>query len=185
MPTNITPALVTADELYDLPADGFRYELVQGVLSMMSPAGGRHGRLANRIAWILNNHVERHQLGVVFAAETGFLIRTDPDTVLAPDVAFVRQSRFETIEDESRYLTLAPDLAIEVLSPGDRYVRVEAKILAWLDAGCRMVLVVDPEAETIQACRSRHQLQIFAQDEMIDCNEAVPNWQLKVSEVFK
>jgi len=185
MPTNITPQLVTANELFALPSDGFRYELVDGVLHMMSPAGGRHGRLANRIAWILSNHVERHQLGVVFAAETGFLIRTDPDTVLAPDVAFVRQSRFETIQDESRYLPLAPDLAIEVLSPGDRSIRVEAKILAWLDAGCRMVLVVDPEAETIQACRSRHQRQIYAQGETIDCNQAVPNWHLEVSQVFK
>ena len=152
---------------------------------MMSPAGGRHGRLVHRIQVILDKHVETHDLGVVFAAETGFRIDTDPDTVLAPDVAFVSQSRYETVENEAGYIPFAPDLAIEVLSPNDRYTRVEAKVFAWLDSGCRLVLIVDPEASTVQADRSRHSIQIFENHETIDCSDAVPGWQLDVAKVFQ
>jgi Uma2 family endonuclease len=175
----------TAAELYEAAGnDNRRYELFRGDLRMMSPAGGRHGRIANRLAWLLSNHVLANRLGVVLAAETGFLIETNPDTVLAPDVAFVRSERYQSIENEVGFVPLAPDLVIEVLSPSDRYSRVESKVLAWLDAGCRLVLVVDPESETIQAMLSRQQVQIYRAAESIDCSVAVPGWQLALADVF-
>lgn len=152
---------------------------------MMSPAGGRHGRLVNRIAWLLNKHVESQQLGVVFAAETGFRIASDPDTVLAPDVSFINQKRYAAIEDEIGYLPFAPDLVVEVLSPSDRFSRVEAKALAWLDAGCTLVLIVDPEEETLHSYRSRSQIQIFEKGEVVDCTAAVAGWTLSIAEVFQ
>lgn len=80
--------VITAEQLATMPSDGKRYELVKGVLSTMSPAGGRHGRIAGRVFKLLANHVDDHQLGCTFAAETGFLIARDPDTVRAPDAAF-------------------------------------------------------------------------------------------------
>ena len=175
----------TAAELYDAAGnDNRRYELFRGDLRMMSPAGGRHGRIANHLAWLLSNHVLPNRLGIVLAAETGFLIETNPDTVLAPDVAFVRWERYQSIENEAGFVPLAPDLVIEVLSPSDRYSRVESKVLAWLDAGCRLVLVVDPESETIQAMLSRQQVQIYRAAESIDCSAAVPGWQLALADVF-
>ncbi|MEZ6135022.1 MAG: Uma2 family endonuclease [Pirellulaceae bacterium] len=185
MPTLKIPLIVTANELFEFPSDGFRYELIRGNLHMMSPAGGRHGRLAHRIAVLLDKHVEEFKLGVVFAAETGFRIAVDPDTVLAPDVAFLKQSRYDSLANETGYLPLAPDLAIEVRSPNDREARIEAKTFAWLDAGCPLVLIVDPEAETIQACRSREQIQVFESHESVDCSDAVSQWVLSVSEVFR
>ena len=185
MPTNVEPQITTADELFALASDGCQYELVNGSLRMMSPAGGRHGRLTSRLGWLLSNHVHAAQCGIVLAAETGFRLSVDPDTVLAPDVAFVERSRYEAVENEIAYLPFAPDLAIEVLSPNDRFSRVESKAFTWLDAGCRLVLLVDPETESVHAYRSRKQIQVFERSEIIDCSDAVPGWTLIVEQVFR
>ena len=99
---------MTADELASLPDDGNRRELVDGVLHMMSPAGGRHGRIAGRLFLRIGNHVEQGKLGEVFAAETGYLLSQDPDTVRAPDVSFVSSERLGEFADYAGYLPLAP-----------------------------------------------------------------------------
>ena len=151
----------------------------------MSPAGGRHGRVASQIAYLLKRHVDERRLGVVYAAETGFLIETDPDTVLAPDAAFVGAQRHRTIEDETGYVPLAPDLAVEVISPNDRFSRVETKALAWLDAGTKLVLLVDPAEQTVHAYRSRKRIDIYQSHETVDCSDAVPEWQFPVNDLFK
>lgn len=177
--------VTTANELYTFPADGYRYELIEGTLSMMSPAGGRHGRIAVQLAHLLKTHVDRNGLGVVFAAETGFLIQTDPDTVLAPDVAFVSRIKFEAVQDEAQYLPLAPELVAEVLSPSDRFAKVESKALAWLTAGTKLVLVVDPENETVHAYWSKKRIEVYDRTETIDCNDAVTNWMLIVEDIFR
>ena len=152
---------------------------------MMSPAGGRHGRIAVQVAYLLKTHTDATSQGVVFAAETGFLIHTDPDTVLAPDVAFVSRARFETIEDEAQYVPFAPELAVEVLSPNDRFARVESKAFAWLDAGTKLVLIVDPENESIHAYRSRKRIEVFDRTETINCHDSVAEWTLVVDQVFR
>jgi Uma2 family endonuclease len=185
MPTDCSLRITTAEELFELPSDGLRYELIKGRLLMMSPAGGRHGRLAIRIALLLGNHVDAHRLGVVLAAETGFRLSVDPDTVLAADVAYVERRRYAGVANESHYLPLAPDLAVEVLSPSDRFARVEAKVLTWLDAGCRLVLVVDPESAAVHAYWSQQRIKIYQQHESIDCSEVVPQWILHVGEIFR
>ncbi len=185
MPTSVTTSIVTAQELFSFPADGFRYELINGTLQMMSPAGGRHGRIAIQIAWLLKNHVHENQAGIVFAAETGFRISSDPDTVLAPDVAYVERSRYERLDETTSYLPIAPDLVVEVLSPSDRLAAIESKAFAWLDASSRLVLLIDPEHETIHAYRSRTQIEIFQAHETIDCSDAVTDWTLHVADVFK
>src|SRR5436309_542072 len=109
--------LVTADDLLRMPDDGFRYELVQGEVRRMSPAGFHHGRLIMNIATPLDQHVRSQKLGTVCAAETGFLLTTDPDTVRAADVAFVRQERIDHVSEPEGYWPGAPDLAVEVVSP--------------------------------------------------------------------
>ena len=184
MPISVSPRIVTAKELFELPSNGFRYELINGSLHMMSPAGGRHGRLASRIALQLGNHIEVNGLGVVLAAKTGFRISVDPDTVIAADVAYVERSRYVAVENETGYLPLAPDLAVAVISPSDRFSQVESKALTWLAAGCRLVLIVDPETETVHAYRSREQIQIFETHETIDCSDAVPDWKLNIAKIF-
>ena len=123
-------ALIDAGALLGMRDDGLRYELVEGVLRMMSPAGGRHGRVAFSLALILGTQVRGQQLGLVYVAETGFLLSHDPDTVRAPDVAFVARERAVDIDDDQGFVTVVPDLVGEVVSPRDSFSDVEEKVLA-------------------------------------------------------
>ena len=175
---------VTADELLQMPDDGYRYELVKGELRKMVPAGHAHGRIAINITVPLAQHVRSNNLGTVYAAETGFVLARNPDTVRAADVAFVRRERVETVEEEQGYWPGAPDLAVEVVSPNDTYTDVEEKVFNWLDAGARMVLVVNPRKHTVTSYRSRNDITVLTEGERLSGEDVVPNWTLPIREVF-
>ncbi|RMH91081.1 MAG: Uma2 family endonuclease, partial [Calditrichaeota bacterium] len=174
----------TAEELLHMSGDGFRYELVRGELRKISPTGQRHGRIANRIATSLSNHVWEHDLGDVFAAETGFKLSENPDTVRAPDVAFVCRERLEQVEDQEGFFPGAPDLAVEVISPGDTYSQVEEKVRDWLDAGARMVVVTDPRTRSVKVYRSCKDVRVLTEDDLLDGEDVVPGWKLPVKDIF-
>lgn len=175
----------SAAQLFSTPHEGNRLELVKGVLIVMSPAGSEHGRIASRILIRLGNHVEANDLGETFAAETGFLIESNPDTVRAPDAAFVSHERLNAVKLTSAYLPLAPDLVVEVVSPNDSSSDVEAKAEQWLNAGSQIVLVADPQNETIRIYRSTSEIQVFHSGESFSSGEVCDNWQLAVNDVFK
>jgi Uma2 family endonuclease len=175
---------LTADDLLRMPDDGFRYELIDGELRKMAPAGSQHGRVVLKVTIPLGEFVDRNDLGVVFAAETGFKLRTDPDTVRAPDVAFVTKRRFAEVGDVPGYWPGAPDLAIEVLSPGDRFSEVEEKVFDWLDAGTRLVIVLDPRKRTGTAYRSRSSIRVHTDAETLDASDVVPGWTFEVARAF-
>jgi len=175
---------VTAEDLLQMPDDGFRYELVRGEIRKMTPAGSKHGRIAVRFAWRLAQHVEANDLGVVYAAETGFLLASDPDTVRAPDVAFVRQERIKEVGDEEGYWPGAPDLAVEVISPNDNYAEVEEKVSDWLQAGTRMVVVVNPRPRTATVYRSLSDIRVLTEDEVLNGGDVVPGWEVLVKDLF-
>lgn len=179
-----TVQLLTADDLLAMPDDGIRYELIDGELRKAAPAGSQHGRITHKIEIDLGRHVEANDLGVVFAAETGFRLRTDPDTVRAPDVAFVAKRRYAQVGDMPGYWPGAPDLAIEVLSPGDNYAEVEEKVFDWLDAGCRLVIVLNPRQRTATAYRSRASIRVHTDSETLDAGDAVPGWSFAVARAF-
>lgn len=174
----------TAQQLADMPDDGNRYELVQGVLHMMSPAGGLHGRIAGKLLLRIASHVEQAQLGVTYAAETGFLLQRNPDTVRAPDVAFVSNQRLGAHRDQAGYLPLAPDLVAEVVSPNDRYSELEAKVKTWLNAGTAVVLVVDPQIAAVRVYRLPGEIRDHSQGR-IDLQDVLPGFQLDVVELFR
>lgn len=180
----IKEKLYTAEELLRLPDDAMRRELVRGEIRTIAPAGNEHGYLALRIASRLEQHVDVNGLGRTYAAETGFKIATDPDTVRAPDVAFVGRECVEKVGRVADFWPGAPDLAVEVVSPGDTHAEVVEKSLAWLDAGCRMVLVVEPQCRIITVYRSREDIRILAGDEAVDGADVVPGWRLPVAEIF-
>lgn len=175
----------SAKQLYATPDQGNRRELVKGLLIVMAPAGSEHGRIASRILTRLSTHVEAGNLGETFAAETGFLIETDPDTVRAPDAAFVSHERIAAVEDTSGYLPLAPDLVVEVLSPSDSSSDVEAKVEQWLSAGSAIVVVADPKNETLRVYRNKSEIQVLHEGEVFCSGEVCHNWQLAVDDVFK
>ena len=174
----------TAHQLSKLPNDGNRRELVSGELRVMSPSGSQHGRIASRLLIRLGVHVEKHDLGDTFAAETGFLLSRDPDTVRAPDVAFVCKSRLDNFRDHRGFLPLAPDLVGEVVSPNDSFAQVEDKALDWLKSGVRIVIVVDPQTRTVRKYRSQHNIRIFHENDVLDVGDVVPDWTMKVAELF-
>jgi Uma2 family endonuclease len=175
---------VTAEELLRTPDDGLRRELVHGEVRVMTPAGHRHGRVAMGIGSRLDQHVRENGLGAVYAAETGFKIASHPDTVRAPDVAFVRRERVEEVGDAEGFWPGAPDLAVEVVSPDDSYGEVEEKVFDWLSAGCRMVVVVNPRKRTATVYRSRSDIVVLTEDESLDGGEVVPGWRIPVRQIF-
>lgn len=175
---------VTADELFARRKDGFRYELVKGELRKMSPAGSEHGAIIVRITIRLGQHVEANNLGVCFGAETGFKIASDPDTVRAPDVAFVSRGRVPESGIPKKFWPGAPDLAVEVLSPGDSLEEVEEKVEDWLSAGARAVWVVSPKRRGVSVYRSMTDVTRLSESGEIDGGDVVPGFRCKVSEIF-
>lgn len=175
---------VTAEDLLAMPDDGVRRELVNGELIEMTPTGQQHGRVAIRVGSRLEQHVEANQLGATYAAETGFQLASDPPTVRAPDAAFVRSERLAAAGDIAGYFPGAPDLAVEVVSPGDRFADVEEKVFAWLDAGARMVVVINPAKRTATVYRSRTAIVVLTEEETIDGGDVVPGWTMRVGDAF-
>ena len=175
-------ATLTADDLLHLNLPNKRTELVRGVLVVREPAGYRHGDVAARLTTLLMNHVNAHDLGRVLAAETGFRLATDPDTVRAPDVAFIRRERLPD-PPPTGYAALAPDLVVEVLSPDDRPGEVLAKIADWLSAGTQLVWVVDPARHAARVYRADGSESLAAQDGMLDGEDVVPGFVCRLSEV--
>ncbi len=175
---------MTADELLRMPDDGRRYELVRGELRTMTPAGHMHGRVAMRLSWPLAQYVEANELGVVYAAETGFLLARDPDTVRAPDVAFVRRERVEEVGDAEGCWPGTPDLAVEVIPPSDANAEMESKVAEWFRAGARMVIVVNPGNRTTKVYRCATDVTMLTEDGEIDGADVVPGWRLPVRELF-
>jgi len=174
----------TAEQLLAMPDDGNRYELIRGVLSMMSPAGSEHGRIACRILARLAVHVEQHGLGETYAAETGFRIAESPDTVRAPDAAFISRHRLEAVAPTRGYLPLAPDLVVEVVSPSDSYSDVETKATDWINAGSRIVLVVDPVNLTIHVYESNTEIRLLRSGGEFRAGDVCGDWRLQVDDAF-
>jgi Uma2 family endonuclease len=180
----IQTRLVTSDDLLSMPDDGYRYELVKGELRKMSPSGHKHGQIAVRLTWRLAQHVEAQHLGVVYAAETGFRLATNPDTVRAPDVAFVRRERVEAAGDVEGFWPGAPDVAVEVLSPRDTYTEVEEKVVEWLHGGTRLVIVIDPRKRTVTVYRALNDITILTEADVLDGDDVIPDWSMPIRELF-
>ena len=174
----------TVDDLYALPADDFHHELVHGSLVSEPPPGGRHGRIAARLVQRLGAHVEEHSLGVVLTCDTGFILHRDPDTVRAPDVAFVRRDRYDKLEDETSALPIAPDIAIEVRSPSDSAVKLHAKVADYLAAGTPLVWVVDPGTERVACYRKLLEPRIVAAPQHLEADDLLPGFRLSVDDIF-
>lgn len=175
---------MTADELLRLPDDGMRHELLDGRLRVMAPTGAEHGIVAGDVGGLLRAHVRSHELGVVLAAETGFVLGRDPDTVRAPDAAFVTQERYAAIGSTERHWPEAPAFAAEVVSPGDTAAEVEGKAHAWLAAGTRAVLVIDPRTRTATVYRGGDDVRVYTRAETVDLADAVPGWRLALPELL-
>ncbi|MEX2157039.1 MAG: Uma2 family endonuclease [Gemmatimonadales bacterium] len=177
-----TPPLTAADvERISLP--GKQVELVRGQLIVREPPGTHHGAIAANLAYYLGDFVRSHGLGRVFAQDTGFKIASDPDTVRAPDVAFVGGERVDQIPRRG-YAELAPDLLAEVLSPDDRPGEVLAKVADWLGAGTKLVWVVDPERSEVRVYRQDGSLAVLRGNDSLAGEDILPGFTCPLVQVF-
>ena len=175
---------MTAEDLLDMPDDGFRYELVRGELRKMWPAGLFHGEYAGYITSSLGPYVRAQGLGKVYVAETGFRLASNPDHVRVPDVGFISSRRLQEIGESEGFFAGAPDIAVEVVSPRDRYSQVEEKVADWLGAGAQAVIVVDPSRRAVKVHRSLGDAAVLTEGDVLSVEDVVPGWQMSVAEVF-
>jgi len=162
---------MTAEEVERISIPGKVTELVRGRLVVREPPGTYHWAIAANLAYYLSDFVQRHGSGAIFAQDTGFKIASDPDSVRAPDVAFVARERTGLIRSRG-YAELAPDLLAEILSPDDRPAEVLAKVADWLAAGTRIVWVIDPQ---------RRDARVYRQDGSLTVLGATTRWGVRTS----
>jgi Uma2 family endonuclease len=171
----ITSATTTAEELWRVPDNGFRYELARGKLIRMPPVGPEHGRTAVDLAGPLREHVERHRLGWVMV-EVGYRLERDPDTVRAPDVSFLAASRIPPTGLPPGYVEGSPDLAAEVVSPDDTAAGIEEKV---------QELVVYPRTRTVTAYGPDGGARVLRGDDVIEGGDVVPGFALSIRALFR
>ena len=176
--------LLTAEEFARIPDDDQHYELVEGRVVRMSPPGSRHGALATRIAALLHQHVDAHDLGAVLTP-AGFWLATDPDTVREPDIAFVRAGRMPSTDIPDGFWPGPPDLAIEIRSPGDRQAMIRDKVRDYLARGVVLVWIVDPKGKTVTVHREESRPVTLGVDDEIDASEVVPGFTCAVRQFFE
>lgn len=167
-----------------MPDDGLRRELVRGELRITPLSNFKHGVVAAHICAVLAEHADRAVCGVAVAAGTGFVLASNPDTVRAPDAAFVSRERVEKVGNTAKYWPGAPDLAVEIVSPDDSFHEVEQKALEWLAAGTVAVLVLDPAKRTATVYRGQGDAHIYSAQDTLDLAYAVPGFSVTVAKLF-
>lgn len=182
--TATTTSLLTADELFDLSAGDGRFELIEGEVYPMTPGGGEHGAISFDVGMVVGPFVRKHKLGRMFTNETGFLIQRKPDTVLAPDLAFVRQERIDILGLPVKFFPEPPALVVEVVSPSDTVDEVDAKMLRWLRAGVELGLVIHPRVRTVTVYCAVDNIRVLTEKDVFDGEPVLPGFSCRVSDFF-
>ena len=177
--------LMTAADLLVMPDDrSHLYELVKGELITMPPAGGEHGAIGIRTAVRIGVFVEQNDLGVIFNSDTGFIIESDPDTVRAPDVSYVRKERIPADGIPKGFYPGAPDLAVEVISPSDSYTEVAEKVAQLLEAGTQLVVLIDPRTRTIALHNQSGEISRLTEADTLTLGDVLPGFECTIAELF-
>ena len=177
--------LVTAKEFWELYAhkDFPKYELVKGELIEMAPPGGIHGGIAANLVAALHPYVRQNNLGQIMV-ETGYNLERDPDTVRAPDVSFIRAERVSPEGLPRGFVTGAPDLAVEVVSPSDTAAEVEAKVHDYLRSGTQRVWVVYSSTRRIVTYSVDGSVRWYHEGDSLQDEELLPGFSLPLREIF-
>ena len=180
-----TAHLWTAEDLFHFQNPPWRHELIQGVLYRMPPTGFDHGRIESLFSAFLTIHVTTNQLGQVASGDPGFIIARNPDTVIAPDVAYISHESLKSAISTDRFLTIAPDLVAEIVSPNDRPREVQEKVERWLQFGVRAVVVIDPKSQTVTVNSPSQQKALYGPDDTMDLNFVVSGFTLPIHRIFQ
>ena len=179
-----TATWLTADDLLAMPEDGNRYELHRGELVSTPMSSYESSDIAMGIGSLLRAFAHSQGLGRVAGADGAFILARDPYTVRIPDASFVRMDRLPPPEQRRRFLELAPDLAVEVVSPSDSANDVQEKVREYLDYGVQLIWVVHPIQRTVTVYRPDHSAQVLYEDESLDGGDVLPGFSLVVAEIF-
>lgn len=180
----IEQKLLTGEDLWNMPDNGGRRELWDGVLVELPLDGARHGAVLVRLGSLLYTHTETTRRGQVFAGGVGIILRRNPDRVLAPDICFISAERLPADETPDGFLDIVPDFVIEIISPSDRAGEVQAKVDAWLEAGVLLVWDVYPRTRTVWAFPGGSQARKYTADEVINAASVLPGFSVPVAELF-
>ena len=176
--------LVTADELLQMGSDA-PYELWEGVLKEVSPSSLKPGVVAARVVGVLVNYVDGQNLGYVSTAEAGYILNTNPHTVVAPDVAFVRGDRYPGGLPERGFASLPPDLAVEIISPSDKRAEIAQKQALYAKAGVPLVWWVDPERKTVMVYRLGQAPEVVEATEVLDGGDVLPGFEMELRAIYR
>src|SRR5574341_89975 len=171
-----TKTRLTAQDLWRMGTGDVRRELVDGEVIEMAPAGGVHGRVTGRVYEHLAAHARSLGGGEVLVGDVGFILSlpADPERVRAPDIAYVSHGRLPGGKLPQGFLTGAPDLAIEVLSPSDNPVDVQQKVRDYLDAGAKLVWVLAPQARSATIYRPDGSARLLREQDALEGETVLP-----------
>ncbi|NJK79872.1 MAG: Uma2 family endonuclease [Chloroflexaceae bacterium] len=180
--TSVETSLVTGEELFQLGDIG-SCELIDGRIIYMNPPGVEHGRIEIRLARYLDVFVDEHDLGWVVGGETGIYIRRNPDTVRGMDIAVISKKRLPTVPGTG-YLTVAPELVVEIVSPSDRWQDIEDKVSDYFSAGVERVWVVHPGQQAVYIYRSLTERTRLGRDETLEGEGVLAGFRLPIKALF-
>ena len=169
---------MTLDEFCQSDLEG--YEYVKGELVPMAPPTMEHGDISMNLSFFLSLHIRENQLGRLYPADTDFKLG---DRLVKPDVAFVSTARLP--ENRRQASPVAPDLAVEVVSPTDIQYRVVEKAFAYLNAGTRLVWIVEPVGKTITVYRSETDIKTFTINDTLSGEDVVEGFSCQVAQLFE
>lgn len=179
-----TTHLLTAAELLALEREDRHFELIEGVLIEESPPNIYHARVLATLSYLLVEAVEGRGIGLVFAGDAGFILGRNPDTVLGPDLAVILTERVTPEVDEERYLELAPDLAIEIVSPSNSTGEVEREVAIYLASGVKAVWTVYPRLRQVVVHRPGEPPTVLTDQDVLTDERLLPGFETSVSRLF-
>ena len=172
------PTTMTLEEF--LASDLDDYEYVKGELIPMSAASLEHAEICVNISSFLRVHVRENRLGGKVLAEAGFRVG---ERVLRPDVAFLSAAGIPA--DLRKASPVPPDLAVEVVSPSDKLYSVIEKAFTYLNAGTRLVWVIEPIAKTVTVYRSESDFETLKSSDTLTGEDVVEGFACQVAAFFE
>jgi Uma2 family endonuclease len=179
----VTKLRATVDDVLRLSAAGQRCELIDGELVPMSPTGAEHGEIVIYAGWVFSNHVLPRKLGRIFGGEVLFRLNSEGTLARAPDLAFIRRERLRGVDLTGPFKG-APDLAVEIVSPGDSAGDIQRKVKTWLAHGTLAVLLIYPDSQSVVLWRDSGVGHLTEANDVVDLDPALPGFHCRVRELF-
>jgi Uma2 family endonuclease len=183
-PAMATTRLITAEDLWLMDNDGQHYELVNGELITMPPAGGEHGEIGFTLTALIGAYLAQNRIGRGYSADTGFILARNPDVVRSPDVSVVLNDRLPPEAERRSYLEIAPDLAVEIVSPSDSSADVNDKVMQYIDFGIKLVWVIYPSSRSVSVFTPDRRATILGVHDELDGGHILPGFKVRVHDLF-